>query len=238
MRRTASILVSILIGGLAAGLGTYVFLRKANLDRERLAAIAVQAQQEAVAAKASSQQTVAEANQKLNEANAEITKAQGVIQTLQDERALIAAATPLTTPAPKSVKGWVDAVDVDLGVSLKLPPSSVIDENSADALTASKDTSLSSLAQGKERWLSITPYDVRLENELTSAFSSSTDISFLVDGHLLVGEFAASPDNTGDIYVFHVQNSGVRSHLIWIHRPASISDQTFTNLLATLRFAK
>src|SRR5260221_13484618 len=98
MRRAASVLISILLGGLAAGLGTYVFLKKANDDRERLAGIVVQAQQESKAAVEKSQQTVEEANQKLNAANEEISNAQQLVKALKEERDLMATAHLLTPP--------------------------------------------------------------------------------------------------------------------------------------------
>lgn len=238
MRRTASFLALILIGGLAAGLGTYTFLKRANADRARLAEIALKAQEESKTATETSQRTIEEANRKLEKANAEITKAQQAIHALQEERAQMTNAVPLSPPASRVLKEWQEAVNVGLGVSLKFPPTSLIETNDASALTIAKLLPSGMAPTRDARWLAVMPYDNRLETELLAHFATSTPVVLLIDGRLLIGARGSLTEQSNEIYVLRVQNAGRSTHLIWASRPEKNAGQMLLTALATLSFAK
>jgi len=230
MRRFFPLLTAILVGALATGIGMTIFLKKANSDRERLAGIAQQTQEESKIAQEKSQKIVEDANKKLEDANAEIAKAQQAVKDLQEERDLIARAAPLTAPNPKLTKGWKEIVDLPLGITFKAPPTSRVETNDAASF---------SLATESEKWFSVTPYDERLESELLAEIATSTRVTYVVDGHLVVGWQGKAENQFGSTYLLHVRKDGRNSHLIWARTPTGTSGpQTLTAALASISFAQ
>lgn len=235
MRRVASVLLSILLGASATGVGITIFLKKANDDRERLAAIAEQARQDSIAAAESNKRTVEEANKQVDAANAEVAKAQHLVKTLKEERDLLARAEPLSAPSTKTLKGWREAVSVPLGISIKIPPTSRIELNDESGLTAGAS---SSQPQGDSRWFSITPYDDRLDRELSSSAVTSTPVSYIADGQLLIGQRGKIGNPAAETIILRVQREGQNTHLIWARAPSSLPFSTVLTALATLTFAQ
>lgn len=236
MRRVSSVLLCILIGALAAGAGVYSFLYKANQDRERLASVALQAQEQSQTAIAQSAQTIEEANGKLAAANAEMSQAQLAIKKLQEERALILSATPLSAPSAKTLKTWKEALDIVLGVSLKFPPTSHVETNDEALLSLGRGATTSS-DEASVKWLSITPYTQVSETQLLADLASSTPVTYLVDGHVLVGVEGSLENSTDNVFVLRAEAQGTSTHLIWAQDSAGDKAQTILSTLATLNFA-
>ena len=235
MRRAVTILIGILLGALAAGLGIGFFLMMANSDRARLADQIAATVAEANKARDENTKAIDMANAKLNASNTEVAKAQALIKSLQEERDQITKATALVPPAPKAVRGWQDAVSLGQGLSLKLPTVLTVDSNSSNSLTASlKDATVTDA-----RSIGITPYDASRETELLNSFTHSTSVSFLVDSRLLTGSEGQVPGTDGSIYVIRVRKDGQSTHLIWIRVPkkGTIDETTALTILASLRFA-
>lgn len=231
MRRATTILIGILLGALAAGLGVGFFLKKANRDREELAAQVEATVREANEAR---QTAIADANRKLQAANAEVGKAQAIIKGLQEERELLLKAVPLAQPSGRSLKGWNDVVALDLGVAMKYPENSGVETNDEQALTLVKTSAGSS---GDGRWFSLIPYDGDLEQELLSSLATSTPLSYIVNGRILTGVKGSLADQSGTIFVLRVRYGGQTTHLMWIRDQGSGSNlPLITNLLASLRF--
>ena len=237
MRGVSSILLCILLGALAAGAGVYVFLYKANQDRERLASVAVQAQEQSQAAIAQSAQTIEDANSKLAAANAEMSQAQLAIKKLQDERALILSAVPLMAPTPRTLKTWKEALDISLGISCKFPPTFHVQLNDGTALTLARGATTSTNETSSSRWLSIIPYDLSSETELEANLTSSTPVTYLVDGHVLVGVQGSLNSSTDNVFVLRAESQGTSTHLIWAEDTAANGPQNILSTLATLNFA-
>jgi len=234
MPRFTSLFLAILAGGIAVGIGMGIFLHLANADRERLAGIAKQAQAQTRDAQAARDQAVHEANQKLQNANAEIAKAQTALTSLQLERDLIADAKGLTVTSARAVRGWKQAINLELNATCKFPPTSDIESNDTNGLVV---TQTGSDPSTDNRWLSILPYDAQRENEMQDNFVTSTPVSFLVDGHLLIGKHGQMSDPRNDVYILRVQKEGIPSHLIWLKDPATDTDGTVAlNVLASLSF--
>lgn len=234
MRRAATILIGILLGAIAAGLGIGFFLMKANSDRARLADEVAVTVAQANKAREENTKAIEAANAKLNASNVEVAKAQALIKSLQEERDQITTATALVPPPPKAIRGWQDAVSLGQELSLKLPASLTIDSNTTNGLTASlKDTS-----RADARILGITPYDAKHENELLGSFTDSTSVSYLVDDRLLTGSEGKAMGSDGTLYVIRVRKDGEATHLLWLRVSKGGLDETAAlTILASLRFA-
>lgn len=241
MRRLAPIITSILLGALAVAIGMGVYLKKANDDRERLADIANKAQAQATTATNDRDRAVQEANVKLSAANAEVAKAQELVKALQEERTLLAQAQILNPLSVSARRGWTDLINLPLGISLKLPPGNHVVANDAQSLTVAVGTSDTTdfWNAADQRWLSITAYDDRLENELLAAFATSTPVSYAVQDTLLIGSRGTLPSKTGSIFVLRVRSAGKITHLIWGRDPLSREDaRTLLQTLSTLDLKK
>jgi hypothetical protein len=231
MRRAASILLGILLGAIATGIGSGIFLKKANDDRNRLMETVQSTMQQAADARSENSKAIEDANAKLHDANIEVAKAQTLIKTLQEEQKALTAATVLVPPSTKTIRGWSDVVRLDLGLSLKLPPSLTATTTTADELLVVRTDQ----RQSDGRALSVMRYDTNREREWLSAAASSTPVSFIIDGHLATGVKANIPTQPSPVYLLRIQKQGTASHLIWIREfPQQTIDPLV--LLSTLRF--
>ncbi|MEO5928191.1 MAG: hypothetical protein ABIO72_05710 [Patescibacteria group bacterium] len=235
MRRAATILLGILLGALAAGLGIGFFLMKANTDRARLADEVAATVAEATQARDENTKAIQAANTKLNASNTEVAKAQALIKSLQEERDQIAHATALVPPPPKAIRGWQDAVSLGQELSLKLPATLVVDGNTTNALTAS----LKGSTLADARILGITPYDAARESELLASFTHATSVSYLVDNRLLTGSEGSINGTDGTLYVLRIRKDGVATHLLWLRvsKKNGLDATTALTILASIRFA-
>lgn len=234
MQRVASVILSILLGALAVGIGMGIFLHKANSDRQRLERIALEAQSKSQQAQDQSQRAVLEANAKLKAANDEVVRAQATLKAIEEERSLLEKADFLAEPKAETLKGWSEAVNLPLKVSVRIPPNNRIEENSDKALVVSSEPKTEQ-ALAELRWLQITAYDPRLESELVGAMASTTPAMFNVHGRLLNG--TRGQTQSGETFVLRVSSLGQNTHLVWIREPSkSARDRFLLQTLATLTF--
>lgn len=230
MKRAYSVILGILLGAVAAGVGVGIFLKLANDDRTRLAEELDVTVQNAKLSREENQRLVEEANRKLTQANVEISKAQQLVASLEEERKQIAIATPLAAPASRAIRDWKSAVDLDLGVSIKYPADSAIEQNAATELTIARTVGTESA-----RWFSLTPYDTRLESEMLMAFTTSTPVSYVIQGHLVTGRKGTILDQRGTIYVLQIHSNGTTTHLLWIKD--AVTPGATMNVLSSMTFA-
>jgi hypothetical protein len=237
MKRITSVLMAVLLGALATGIGMGIFLKLANDDRGRLATDVSSAKAEADRAEREKQIIAEDANRKVAEANAQISEAQRIIQGVQEERALMANAKPITKPVARDVRGWQTVVSLPQGLSLSIPPKTEVETNDGIALTSVEVLASSTQDFSNSRWLSITPYDARLESELLYALSTSTDASYLVNGHLLMGRIGKQPETQEKVAIFHVIEAASSTHLLWIKDPGTLgTGNGIERLLGTMEF--
>ncbi len=223
------------MGALASGLGIGLFLHQANTDRLRLAEKIDTANKNITDIQESNRKTVEETNKKLQEANTEIAKAQQLIKNLDEERLLQATAQALRLPSAKNLPGWNDVIDLDLGVSLKQPPNSLVATNGPRALTLIRSASQ---INDDPRWFTIKPYSPLEEQELIQTLSTSTVITYTVDGTILTGVRGEDRFSHQQTLILHIQQSGIIRFLLWAKDPTGNSTITPTvmNALASLRF--
>lgn len=232
MNRRSSIFIGILLGALATGMGIGLFLKKANDDREVLALKIQATMQEASEAREENRRAIEEANKKLLVANTEVAKAQQIIKSLEEERKLLASATPLVEPSAKTVRGWTEVVAFGLGISLKQPLGSQIQTNDTSLVLIKSPE----VPESDSRWLSMSRYNSRLEQELISALATSTPVSYLVNGHILTGVRGSLDNQKEPILVLRVRYGGEVSHLIWMRDPKNADGSTLMIVLSSLKF--
>ncbi|HVM90712.1 MAG TPA: hypothetical protein VMU11_02345 [Verrucomicrobiae bacterium] len=191
MGRLAQALGFLTLGALAAGAGTAAVVIKANADINALQAQAADAQTRAAGAISDSKKLSDEANRKLESASQEIAKAQARIQALEDERKLIANATPLSSP--KAAAGWKEYVSIPLGFTIRMPAPAVDPQFTDHSFDAG--------------WLLITPY----EGESVDA-----DESYLVKNHVIFGQssngshtYVVQSDGMPSLLIRAFPNSGI-----------------------------
>ncbi len=207
-------MIGILLGALAAAAGIGVFLAKANSDRKALAAQLEETQKNAEQAREENRRAIENANQKLQEANSEVTKAQELVEALEEERRLIAEAVQLQEPSTYTTYRWSQAVSLDLGISLEIPPGTEILDDSVDEFSAKVTDQNDSL------WFSIVPYSKTKEKDWLARLSATSSATFLVHDRVLTGLTGKTDDYSDPNYVLRIQSLGIPSHLVWIRDPS------------------
>jgi len=236
MKRATPVLLAILLGALASGIGVGIFLKFANDDRNRLASELEAARKTAEAAEADKEKLAREANEKVEEANAEVLHAQDVLNSLKEEQEQIVLAKTLRKPATYEIRGWKSVLSFHQEVGLFLPGSTEVEMDSGEALLAVKQSAKEGPTQDT-RWLSVTPYAPSAEAELTGSFTTSTSLSYLIDGRLVTGRKGAVRDTGEQMLVLRVRKDGESTHLIWIKDPGTLgSGNGFERLLSTFEF--
>ncbi len=228
------ILIWILVGAVASGLGVGYALHQSNADRARLMQEARQARAQADAAHALQVRVAEEANQKLTTAANEIAKAQQTIQQLEEERTLIAQAEVLKKPGLATLKHWSAAISLPLGLSIQLPPLTTGAPNEATLIATTISPTFPKVLE--QQWLSIAPYQASLEQEISSQLKDTTAITYAVQGRLLRGVRGHHADTPEMLYLLRVQQFASSTHLIWAKAAHPITEQTILDTLATLSF--
>ncbi|MDF1496773.1 MAG: hypothetical protein P1P90_01800 [Patescibacteria group bacterium] len=215
MKKIWSVLLSILLGAFVVGIGTGYFLYLANKDRQALAQEANQAKLEAQEALNNSQKAIEEANKKLSEANEQVTNAQLALEAIQKEQALLKKAEPLLKPTGKTLDGWVTAISTAQGVSLIHPPGSVTNINDDTELSIIEETD----SEPENTWLKIIPYSETLNTSLENSITSSTNISYFIDGKVVAGILGYNKNTDAETGLFKVYTNGSSTQLIWMQEP-------------------
>jgi len=237
MRRYTSVILSILIGALAAGISLGIFLKKSNDDRRRLAESALQAKKQFEQSQDEAQRSMDEANQKLHAANAEVTKAQELIKLMEEERRLLAASEALDEPSSSLTKGWKEAVDTDLGISIRHPANYILDSNDAKSLILSLESNNGNSEGAPEnRAIAVYPFDFRLETELLATLNATNTATYNLKSHLVSGVYGESKIDPKEIlHVYSISFLGEKKYLVWMKETVK---QKFSaqDILATMKF--
>ena len=191
--------------------------------------------QQSNAARQENQQAIQDANKQLLAANTEVGKAQVLVKSLEEERDLLATAKPLSPPPANVTRGWTDTVSLDLGISLKLPAGNEVQTNDNQSLTVAKTGNTDGL---DARWLSLSPYNERLEKELLVSLTTSTPVSYIIQGHVVTGYQGTMPGRPDPVLILRIRKDGVISHLLWIRNPngAKTDAKPAIDVLSTMRF--
>jgi hypothetical protein len=230
MRRSISVILWILVGACASGIGIGVFFVQANRDRARLIEEAERARREAEDAQAMTDRLAEEANAKVTAANAEVSKARELLKKYEEERALLANAKALTPPNGRLLRSWSEAFSIPLGVSVKLPPGTRA-LRWDDVLAAGTWTTSST-----DQWLNVFFYRPNDETILRRSVPEAESVAYLVDGQLLVGVRGALADGSGTLYVLRTLAGATSTHLLWASTNDAVNETRLLETLATLQF--
>lgn len=232
MKRSVTVLLWILLGAAASGLGVGYFLHQANADRERLAQQARYAELTAEKTKEATDKIVAEANQKMAAASEEIAKAKKLISEQEQNQRLASQAIALPKPAARALARSKESISLPLGLSIWIPAGSIANVTDTTVIAA-----LDPAASGKnDPWLVITPYAAMSENQMLQNVSSTAQADYAVGGRLLVGWRGVSRDLASVIYVLRVRGAATTTHLIWGKTNSLVNEKKILDTLATMEF--
>ncbi len=232
MRRATGILIGILLGALASGLGVGYFFHKSNTDRAALIDKLSETARNAQQARDQNQHVIEEANKKLLAASVEVAKAQNAIKSLEEERSLLTEAIPISAPS-KRTAAWQTAVSMPFRLSLKIPSGNTVISNDNQALVVTKQ---SVTEDSDARWLSLTPYNPVLEQELLASLATSTAVSYIADGRLLTGYRGSLISRKESILLLRIYRNGQVSNLLWAKNTEEKND-TPLDVVSTIKFA-
>ncbi len=235
MRRTLSVLFWILLGALSTSAGLGYFLMEANHDRARLGQEAADARAELAQTKTANETLAAEANKKVQEAAAEVARAQQILQRSLEENRLIASAVPLVKPDAKTLKGWAEVASIPLGVSLRVPKTAQSQQTDRAFVI---QTAPSKHSAPVEQWLTISPYQATVEEELRRSLQNAETVVYKVADRVIVGTKGTWSSVSGTTYLIRVQKpGGVATHLIWAKTLPGVDETQILQTLATFSFA-
>lgn len=246
MKRAWSILFSVLLGAIVVGLGTGYFLHLANKDRQLLALEADQAKAETAKVQLEQQDVVQQANLKLRQASEEVSKAQGAITALQEERRLMAIAKPLIPLASQLMQGWNLIVSTSQNIALQFPPGSAVaqDDEKLLAIAISGTSDITSQTNDGP-WLSISHFDKDNKARLLSRLATSTEVTYFIKGNILHGQQGTLIGGSQTrAAVFDVWQAGTSTRTVWIQTPPGqkanhkAKQISIEDVLATFDFPK
>jgi hypothetical protein len=233
MKRVTSVLIAVLLGAMATGIGIVPFLVLANQDRNRMASELEQAHERAEAAESEKNKIAEEANERVEEANAEVQRAQTILRDAAEDQRLTAEAVRLSKPPLRELYRWSSYISLHQGIKLSFPPESSVSSDTKASLTVVNDKKKNAFEDA--RWLAITPYDPELERNLFSAFGTSTGVSYLAGEHLLTGKHGTLEDGS-EAMALKARHAATSTHLIWIKDPGTLGSDGLERILGTMEF--
>ncbi|MBM3204697.1 hypothetical protein FJZ48_01805 [Candidatus Uhrbacteria bacterium] len=224
MRRSFSIVIWILIGAIASGVGIGFFLHQANTDRVKLVQQTNQAKAEVELAKKQSVQVTEEANAKLAAAEKDL-KTQ--LERVRQERKLFSQAVPLR-PSATITKYWNTNLSLPLGISIQSPTNYLVNTSSSGLLALNHPYN--------DLVLNVAPYSSGREYELQQILSNTSTVVYLIDEHLVHGWIGTGTEPYGSDFVLRAQTDGTASHLLWGRIRSDAIRKTLNDILSSLDF--
>jgi hypothetical protein len=232
MKRLTSVLIAVILGALATGIGTIPFLVLANQDRNRLDQELHQTKAMASETEQEKQRIADEANRKVQAANEEVQKAQAIIQETKEDERLLADSERLTPPSVRERATWNPVISLYQGVSLSLPSGYSVTTDESNLFAVSRQ--LRTAASSDETSIMIQPYSEEKESSYLNSFATSTDISYVAGGRLLKGKRGILPDGSSAM-ALKVRYSAKTTHLLWMRDPSG-SFAGLKQILSTLEY--
>jgi hypothetical protein len=231
MKRFTSVLIAVILGALATGIGTVPFLVLANQDRHRLDNELQSSKNLATQTEIEKQRIAEEANRKVEEANEEVQKAQMVILEAQEDARLLAESRRLEPPTTREKSKLNQVVSLYQGISLFLPTGYTVTQDEPSNFIIAEESKITS---STVRVLYIQPYDETEEHRYINAFASSTHIALVAGGRLIKGIQGTLLDGSIAITA-QIRSSAKTTHLIWMRDPAG-SITKLEKMLATIEY--
>ena len=217
MKRFTSVLIAVILGAFATGIGTVPFLVLANQDRYRLDSELHKTKSIAAETEIEKQKIAEQANQKVKEANAEVQKAQTIILEAQEDERLLTTSERLIAPVTYERSKWNTAVSLYQGISLLTPTNFSVTQDEPSNFVISREIK-KGYSTGTTPLIFIQPYEKNKEDQYLNKFASSTSIAYLAGGRLMKGEQGILPDGSAALEL-EVRLSAKTTHLIWMRDP-------------------
>lgn len=233
MKRFTSVLIAVILGAFATGIGTIPFLVLANQDRNRLDS-ELHATKKFAEEKESEKQTIAEqANEKVKAANAEVQKAQAIIMEAQEDERLLTTSERLIPPSVRDRAKWNANVSLNQGISILTPNGYTVTQDDSFGFIIDKEIR-TTVSTGTTPVIFIEPYDEKKELQYINSFASSSNVNYVAGGRLLKGQEGLLLDGSTAM-LFLVRSSAKTTHLIWLRDPAGYST-ILKKILTTIEF--
>lgn len=233
MKRFTSVLIAVILGAFATGIGTVPFLVLANQDRQRLGDELQLTKTKATATELEKQRIADQANQKVKEANAEVQKAQLAILEAQEDEKLLATSDRLPTPQTHELAKWNSAISLTLGISFSTPKQFSVDRDDASAFTL-VNTLRSSTSTNTVPSILVEPYSEESLARRLNSFASSTPVNLVAGGKLLRGTFGTLL-NGSDAYLFQVRSSAKTTRVIWM-QDIDLTSSVVRKILSSIQY--
>ncbi len=232
MRRSLAVLIWILIGALAAGVGMSLALQRANQDRTSLARALQNANQRIQALEIS----LGENSGKSAVLTEELDRVQTELDRLRNWQTRLHNATPLTPLRPAQTKGWSEFASVPLGVSIRVPPGMQAN-TSDDGVFLKKFTNQHGLAI-EEQWLGLSRYTpIRKQDIYThSQMREATSVNYILGSRLFEGTKGMLDEPGQSLFLFSIQENATSTYLVWAKTVEGVSERTILDTLAMLSF--
>jgi hypothetical protein len=220
MKRFTSVLIAVILGAFATGIGTIPFLVLANQDRHRLDHELQSSKSLAAETEAEKRRIAMEANKKVEEANIEVQKAQSIILEAQEDERLLAVSERLVAPTTYERSKLYQIVSLYQGISLFTPKNFTViqDEPIGFKIAKLNKQTLSTIPV-----MFIEPYEENSKTSWIGSFASSTEIAFAAGGKLVKGQIGSLSNGSFAMKLF-VRSSAKTTHVISITDPEGTLD--------------
>lgn len=232
MRRSFAVLIWILIGAIASGIGMSFALHRSNQDRMRLA----RTLEEVSTRVASFEKLDREVNQDNRSLAEELGRTQSELDRLRSWQTQLKNAIPLIPPRPAQTKGWGEFASVPLGVSIRIPPS--MQANTSDDGVFLKTHTYQHGLAIEEQWLGLSRYTREREQDIYAHgnIKDPSPVTYTLGNRLLTGTAGVISDANQKLYLLSIQENATSTYLVWAKTVDGVSERTILDTLATLSF--
>ena len=232
-RRVATTCGLVLLGASATGIGMGIVLLHARTERDLLNAQVRQTETDLQNLKKEHTRLIEEAASRLTRMEATHAVTTARLEAITQAETLLANASTLPTPDPRTRRTWPETIVVPLGISIRTPvyaPAAVNDQTLTATINGNAQTA-------GDLWLSVTRYSPDAERSLLNQLQSTTTVQYRIGNRLLAGTRGVFQQNRGIAFVLRIERLGTPEKLIWIRAISPLNEQRLLEILSTLTFA-
>lgn len=229
MRKASSIILGIVLGSMATGIGCGFFLHKANASRRELVESVETTIARAEQQRQNDQRAVEEQQRHAIALAETLAQTQQRLTEWEEEARIMERATNLASPSASEMRQWMETVSVELGIAFKHPSRMNVEMNIGRVL----DMAIRNDTNDHERSLSIRPFDARTEEEWKYGLTSSTEVAYAGKGYALVGIRGTLPGSSDAIQILRLRQYGTTTHVLWTRESGEVSLPMLLKIFAT-----
>lgn len=222
MKRSASVLVAVLLGALTTSIGVVPFLVLANQDRNRLTEELTEKQKQAQELEQEKKKIAEEANQKVEEANAEIQRAQIILDETKADQDLLTTAEKLSFPKPYQTYRWQKTISVYQELQFLTPQKNTVLFDAQNGFAMAEESTRSS---ANIPWLRISSFDKDLKDSFVKKIKDPQETAFIIDQKLIKGIKGVTQNDT-IAYTLEARENATTTHLIWLEENSTLKKES------------